>query len=103
VRIGQGWTSAMRGYDEIVAIIARLGELLDDDGRSLANRGDGQPFAIQVAGTEQYCARRCAELEEAGDTDGIGIPVLIEGEGDDAPLDAMCESLARFGEKYISA
>ena len=103
VRIGQGWTSAMMGFDEIAAIITRLGELLEADGRSLADRGDGRPFEVQVACTDRYGSRGFAQLEEAGVTDVIVIPWLIEGHGYDAPLDAKCESIARFGEKYISA
>ena len=103
VRIGQGWTSAMMGFDEIVTTIGRLGELLEADGRSLADRGDGQPFAIQVACIDKYGTRGFAELADAGVTDVIVIPWLIEGHGYDAPLEVKRESLARFGEKYITA
>lgn len=39
----------------------------------------------------------------AGVTDVIVIPWLIEGHGYDAPPEVKRESLARFGEKYITA
>lgn len=103
VRVGQGWTSAMMEYSEIVTTIKRLGELLEADGRSLADRGDGKPFEIQVACTDKYGSRGFAELEAAGVTDVIVIPWLIEGHGYDAPLDVKRESMVRFSEKYITA
>ncbi|MEO9223128.1 MAG: TIGR03619 family F420-dependent LLM class oxidoreductase [Mycobacteriaceae bacterium] len=100
VRIGQGWTSAMMSYDEIVSTVTRLGELLEADGRSLADRGDGKPFAIQVVCMDRYGTRGFAELAEAGVTDIIVMPWMIEGHGFDAPVAQKLESIAKFGEKY---
>src|SRR5699024_10873410 len=102
VRIGQGWTAAMMGFVEIVTTIGRLGELLDADGRSLGDRGDGHPFAIQVACIDKYSTSGFGELAAAGATDVIVITWLIEDHGYDAPLEVKRESLARFGEKYIT-
>lgn len=99
-RIGQGWTSAMMWFDEIVATVARLGELLEADGRSLADRGDGKPFAIQVVCLDRFGTRGFTELAEAGVTDIIVMPWMIEGHGFDCPVERKIESIARFGEKY---
>lgn len=99
-RIGQGWTSAMMGYDDIVATVTRLGELLAEQGRSLADRGDGKPFAIQVVCLDRFGSKGFAELAEAGVTDIIVMPWMIDGHGFDCPVEQKIESIARFGEKY---
>ncbi|MGN0099702.1 TIGR03619 family F420-dependent LLM class oxidoreductase [Dietzia sp. CH92] len=99
-RLGQGWTSAMMKFDEIVATVNRLGELLAERGRSLADRGDGKPFAIQVVCLDRFGSKGFAELAEAGVTDIIVLPWLIEGLGYDATAEQKIESLHRFGEKY---
>ena len=102
-RVGQGWTSAMMKYDEIVATVTRLGELLEEQGRSLADRGDGKPFAIQVVCMDRYGTRGFAELAEAGVTDIIVMPWMIEGHGFDAPVAQKLESIEKFSEKYCLA
>ena len=56
-----------------------------------------------MACIDKYGTRGFAELADAGVTDVIVIPWLIEGHGYDAPLEVKRESLARFGEKYIAS
>ena len=99
-RIGQGWTSAMMKFDEIAATVTRLRELLEASGRSLADRGDGKPFAIQVVCLDRFGTRGFTELAEAGVTDIIVLPWMIEGLGYDATAQQKIDSLHRFGEKY---
>lgn len=99
-RVGQGWTSAMMGFDDIVATVTRLGELLEEQGRSLDDRGDGKRFAVQVVCLDRYGSKGFAELAEAGVTDIIVMPWLIEGHGYDCTAEQKVESIARFGEKY---
>ncbi|HHX86347.1 MAG TPA: TIGR03619 family F420-dependent LLM class oxidoreductase [Actinomycetales bacterium] len=99
-RVGQGWTSAMMAYDDIVATVRRLGELLEAQGRSLADRGDGKPFAIQVVCLDKFGTRGFTELAEAGVTDIIVMPWLIEGLGFDSSAAEKVDAIARFGEKY---
>ena len=99
-RVGQGWTSAMMGYDDIVATVTRLGELLEADGRSLADRGDGRPFAIQVVCLDRFGTRGFTELAEAGVTDIIVMPWMVDGHGFDCTTEQKLESIAAFGEKY---
>ena len=102
-RVGSGWTSAMMTAEEIATTVRRLGELLEDNGRSLADRGDGRPFAIQVVCTDRFDAAGYAELEEIGVTDLITMPWLLAGHGFDAPLEAKAEAIAEFGERHILA
>lgn len=99
-RVGQGWTSAMMNYDDIVATVRRLGELLEAEGRSLDDRGDGKPFAIQVVCLDRFGTRGFTELAEAGVTDIIVMPWMIEGLGFDCSATEKVESIIRFGEKY---
>ena len=99
-RIGQGWTSAMMGYDDIVRTVRRLGELLEADGRSLADRGDGKPFAIQVVCLDRFGSKGFAELAEAGVTDIIVMPWMIEGKGFDCSAAEKVDAIAHFAEKY---
>ncbi|KZO59168.1 LLM class F420-dependent oxidoreductase [Dietzia maris] len=99
-RVGQGWTSAMMGFDDIVATVTRLGELLEEQGRSLTDRGDGKRFAIQVVCLDKFGTRGFTELAEAGVTDIIVMPWMIEGLGYDATAQQKIDALHRFGEKY---
>ena len=99
-RIGQGWTSAMMKFDEIAATVTRLGELLEASGRSLADRGDGKPFAIQVVCLDKFGTRGFTELAEAGVTDIIVMPWMVEGHGFDCSTEQKLESISNFGAKY---
>lgn len=102
-RVGSGWTSAMMTAEEIGTTVRRLGELLEERGRSLADRGDGRPFAIQVVCMDKYGSAGFAELEELGVTDVIVMPWMIEGHGFDAPLEAKKASIENFARKYIAS
>ena len=95
-----GWTSAMMKFDEIAATVTRLGELLEASGRSLADRGDGKPFAIQVVCLDKFGTRGFTELAEAGVTDIIVMPWMVEGHGFDCSTEQKLESISNFGAKY---
>lgn len=101
-RVGAGWTSAMMSAEEIATTVQRLGELLEEQGRSLADRGDGRPFAVQVVCLDKYGTSGFAELADMGVTDVIVMPWMMEGLGSDAPLDDKVRSMRAFAEKYVT-
>jgi len=100
-RVGSGWTSAMIEFDDLKEVIATLGSNLEERGRSLADRGDGEPFAIQVVSMDKYGSKGFAELGDAGVTDVIVMPWMMSGHGFDSPLEAKVEAMEKFSEKYI--
>lgn len=94
-RIGDGWTSAMIRFDDLVDVIARLRELRAEYGRA-----DG-PFEIQAVCVDRFGSAGYAELEDAGVTDIIVVPWIFDGHGFDSPLEAKQESLHSFADRYI--
>lgn len=94
-RIGDGWTSAMIGFDDLVEVITRLREL-----RAEYGRGD-EPFEIQAVCVDRFGSSGYAELADAGVTDIIVVPWIFDGHGFDSPLEAKQESLRKFADKYI--
>ncbi|AOW95028.1 LLM class F420-dependent oxidoreductase [Rhodococcus sp. WMMA185] len=94
-RVGDGWTSAMIKYDDLVQVIARLRELREQYGRA------GEPFEIQAVCIDRFGKDGYAQLADAGVTDTIVVPWIFDGIGFEGPLEAKQESLHRFAEKYI--
>lgn len=94
-RIGDGWTSAMIRFDDLVDVIARLRELRAEYGRA------DEPFEIQAVCVDRFGSAGYAELEDAGVTDIIVVPWIFDGHGFDSPLEAKQESLRSFADKYI--
>lgn len=95
-RAGDGWTSAMIKFDDLVAVIARLRELRAEYGR------EDDPFEIQTVCIDRFGKDGYAELEDAGVTDIITVPWVFDGIGFDAPLAAKQDSMRAFAEKYIN-
>ncbi|MEV0947629.1 TIGR03619 family F420-dependent LLM class oxidoreductase [Rhodococcus sp. NPDC049939] len=94
-RVGDGWTSAMIKFDDLVQIISRLGELREKYGRA------GQPFEIQAVCVDRFGKDGYSQLADAGVTDTIVVPWIFDGIGFDGPLEAKQESLRKFADKYI--
>lgn len=94
-RVGDGWTSAMIKYDDLVEVITRLRELRAEYGRS------DEPFEIQAVCVDRFGSSGYAELADAGVTDIIVVPWIFDGHGFDSPLEAKQESLRKFADKYI--
>lgn len=94
-RVGDGWTSAMIGFDDLVGVITRLRELRAEYGRS------NLPFEIQTVCVDRFGGSGYAELADAGVTDIIVVPWIFDGHGFDSPLEAKQESLRKFADKYI--
>ena len=100
-RVGMGWTSAMIEFDQLSDVIATIGENLRSAGRSLADRGDGKPFAIQVVSMDKFGTAGFADLAGAGVTDVIVMPWMMSGLGFDAPVEDKIATMETFADKYI--
>ena len=95
-RVGDGWTSAMMKYDDIVTTIAELTKLRAEYGRA------ADPFEIQVVCIDRFGTSGYEELAAAGVTDSIVVPWVFDGLGFDAELAAKQDSLRRFAAEYIT-
>ena len=94
-RVGDGWTSAMMKFDDLVTTMARLKELRTEYGR-----GD-EPFEIQAVCIDRFGKDGYAQMADAGITDNIVVPWIFDGLGFDAPLEAKQDSLRKFADQYI--
>jgi probable F420-dependent oxidoreductase len=94
-RIGDGWTSAMLKCDQLAEIIGKLKALLGEYGRA------DEPFEFQAVCIDKFDVEGHRELVEAGVTDNIVIPWILEGHGFDAPIDKKKDSLMRYAETFI--
>lgn len=94
-RVGNGWTSAMIKYDDLVTVIARLRELRSEYGKS------HEPYEIQTVCIDRFGKDGFAELEAAGVTDIITVPWVFDGIGFDGPLEAKQDSLRKFADAYM--
>jgi len=94
-RIGDGWTSAMLTCGELAEIIGKLKALLAEHDRADA------PSEFQAVCIDKFDVDGHRELAEAGVTDNIVIPWVLEGHGFDAPLEAKKDSLKRYADTFI--
>ncbi|WP_430330854.1 TIGR03619 family F420-dependent LLM class oxidoreductase [Rhodococcus sp. ACT016] len=94
-RVGDGWTSAMMKFDDLVTTMARLQELRAEYGRA------DEPFEIQAVCIDRFGKDGYDQMAEAGITDNIVVPWIFDGLGFDAPLEAKQDSLRKFADKYI--
>ena len=96
-RVGDGWTSAMIKFDDLVSVIARLKELREQYGRA------DLPYEIQTVCIDRFGKDGYAELADAGVTDTIVVPWIFDGLGFDSPLEAKQDSLRKFADTYLGA
>jgi probable F420-dependent oxidoreductase len=94
-RIGDGWTSAMLKCDQLAEIIGKLKALLGEYGRA------DEPFEFQAVCIDKFDVGGHRELVEAGVTDNIVIPWILDGHGFDAPIEKKKDSLKRYADTYI--
>lgn len=94
-RVGDGWTSAMIKFDDLVSVIARLRELRTEYGRA------DLPYEIQTVCIDRFGKDGYAELADAGVTDIITVPWVFDGIGFDGPLEAKQDSLRKFADTYF--
>ncbi|HEY2272638.1 MAG TPA: TIGR03619 family F420-dependent LLM class oxidoreductase [Jatrophihabitantaceae bacterium] len=95
-RIGDGWTSAMIKFDDLVATKKRLDELRAEYGRA------DEPFEIQAVCIDRFGVDGYIEQFEAGVTDIITIPWAFYGVGFDGPLEAKLDGIRRFADEILT-
>ena len=93
--VGDGWTSAMMTCAQAADTIGKLKKLLAEGGRAT------DPFEFQIVCIDKFDVDGHRELAEAGVTDNIVMPWVVEGLGFDAPLEAKQDSMKRFADTYI--
>ena len=94
-RVGDGWTSAMLTCDQLAEIIGKLQALLAEYDRADA------PFEFQAVCIDKFDVDGHRQLKEAGVTDNIVIPWILDGHGFDAPIEAKKDSLKRYADTFI--
>jgi probable F420-dependent oxidoreductase len=93
-RVGDGWTSAMITFDELCEVIARLGTLREEYGRS-------GPFEIQAVCVDRFGLDGFRAQAQAGVTDAIVVPWVFYGVGLDGPLEAKKDGMKRFADDIM--
>jgi len=94
-RIGDGWTSAMLKCDQLAEIIGKLKALLGEYDRA------DEPFEFQAVCIDKFDVGGHRDLVEAGVTDNIVIPWILDGHGFDAPIEKKKDSLKRYADTFI--
>ena len=95
-RIGDGWTSAMIKFDDLVATKKRLDELRAEYGRA------DRPFEIQAVCIDRFGVDGYREQFDAGVTDIIVVPWLFYGVGFDGELQAKQDGIRRFADEIMT-
>jgi probable F420-dependent oxidoreductase len=95
-RVGDGWTSAMMRFDDLVETMARLTRLRAEYGRS------GEPFEIQAVCMDRFGRKGYQQQAAAGITDAIVVPWLLYGSSFDADVPSKVDCLHRFAEDVIA-
>ncbi|MGV0777048.1 TIGR03619 family F420-dependent LLM class oxidoreductase [Mycolicibacterium elephantis] len=94
-RVGDGWTSAMMTCAQLAETIGKLKALLAESGRA------DEPFEFQAVCIDKFDVDGHRELAEAGVTDNIVMPWVMEGLGFEAPLDKKQDAMKRFADTFI--
>ena len=95
-RIGDGWTSAMIKFADLVATKQRLDELRAEYGRA------EEPFEIQAVCIDRFGVDGYLEQFEAGVTDIITVPWAFYGVPFDGPLEAKLDGMRRFADEIMT-
>ncbi len=95
-RIGDGWTSAMITYDQLVSTIHRLADLRAEAGTA------ERPFEIQAVCIDRFGVDGYRQLFAAGVTDVIVVPWLFYGVGFDGELEAKKDGIRRFAAEVMA-
>ena len=96
-RVGDGWTSAMIKFADLVDIIGRLRKLRAEYGRA------DRPFEIQAVCIDRVGNDGYREQFDAGVTEIIVVPWLFYGVGFDGDLQAKKDGIKRFADETIAA
>ena len=95
-RIGDGWTSAMIKFDDLVDVMGRLKKLRAEYGRA------DRRFEIQAVCIDRFGLDGYREQFDAGVTDIITMPWLFYGTGYDGDLQAKKDGIRRFADEIIA-
>jgi probable F420-dependent oxidoreductase len=95
-RVGDGWTSAMITFADLVDVIGRLRKLRAEYGRA------ERPFEIQAVCIDRFGIDGYREQFDAGVTDIIVMPWLFYGVGFDGDLQAKKDGIKRFADETIA-
>jgi probable F420-dependent oxidoreductase len=95
-RTGDGWTSAMMRLDRLRDTIGRLAELREGFGRA------GLPFEIQAVCVDRFGLDGYRQQADAGVTDAVVVPWVLDGLGFDADLPSKRDSLRRFADTVVT-
>jgi probable F420-dependent oxidoreductase len=100
-RVAEGWCGVSSPVEELVRVVGRLHELLDEQGRSPAD------FKIHAGGIDARTVEDYARLAEIGITDCIVMPwmTVLRDAGNDAlevPLSQRLELIEAFGKEIIA-
>lgn len=95
-RIGDGWTSAMIKFDDLVDVIGRLKKLRAEYGRA------DQPYEIQAVCIDRFGLDGYREQFDVGVTDIITMPWMFYGTGFDGGLRAKQDGIRRFADDVIA-
>jgi probable F420-dependent oxidoreductase len=95
-RVGDGWTSAMIKFADLVEVIARLRTLRAESGRT------DRPFEIQAVCVDRFGNDGYLEQFDAGVTDIIVMPWLFYGVGFDGDLQAKKDGIKRFADETFA-
>jgi probable F420-dependent oxidoreductase len=95
-RIGDGWTSAMIKFDDLVDVMSTLKKLRAEYGRA------DRPYEIQAVCIDRFGIDGYREQFDAGVTDIIVMPWLFHGVGFDGDLQAKKDSIRRFADEVIT-
>lgn len=96
VRFGQGWTSAMMGFDDARDAIAELTSMLGAAGR------DASSFTFQLASADRFGLDGYRDLAGIGVTDVVTIPWLFYGVPMDGPLEAKQDGIRQFAADVLA-
>jgi probable F420-dependent oxidoreductase len=95
-RVGDGWTSAMIKFADLVDVIGALKKLRAEYGRA------EQPYEIQAVCIDRFGLDGYRELFDAGVTDIITMPWVFYGVGLDGELEAKQDGIRRFADDVIA-
>ncbi|MBP1160756.1 putative F420-dependent oxidoreductase [Rhodococcus sp. PvR044] len=95
-RVGDGWTSAMMKFKDLVETKRKLDDLRAEYGRA------DEPFELQAVCIDRFGKDGYAELAGAGITDSIVVPWIFDGIPFDGPLEAKQDSLRKFAADHIA-
>jgi probable F420-dependent oxidoreductase len=95
-KVGDGWTSAMMKLRDLKSTVDRLTVLREEYGRA------GEPFEIQAVCIDRFGLDGYRQQADAGVTDAIVVPWVLEGVSFEDDVRKKTDSLRRFADTVIT-